>query len=595
MRTVAPSVGDRAALALALVVFLGFGLTMSERMMVFSEEFIILPTPARRVLAATPGPDGRPQPEPSCRDARHPRLMLSGERPTLSLCVGPRRFPILSAPQFAGFFLWPLELLRPLHQDDPHVQRELLLSLGLLSLALGYRLTARLGGRRLAALAALGTAVSPCFVSLFGIIQHFETLPWILLTGALLALSGCPPLAPPGPSSVAAGEPPSTGRLLLGAACAGLALLANIKALFIIVPLTALALRLGVRFGAIRPRQRVLMAAVAGASLLPMLIPIAMDPSMSWAQGRGSNWQSDLLTNLQHPLKVFAAARDLVLMWSNFGSYLTGERPALPSLVVASAVFLFVLADTARTLVRRRGCVVTAGCGAIMVTYLGVVTLLYTEFPANYTPLHAVYGIALGCAVDRLAGWLQAVIPPAPAVALASALLLPFAWSTVLSIRSFSEISFVTNSRAERDLVRYLESHPEPRSALVTVNLLLGGVLDALSRGRLESVQAHPWLGVCEHREMRSRTADCLYERWTTLLQSQPDVRVVRVVLPASLAFVHRPPSLLPLQVAQLARAARDAGLDLRLERTFTTPAGTPAARLYRLDRTGAAGAGFDR
>jgi hypothetical protein len=582
---------SRAVLALALAVFAALGLAMSRRMMVFSEEFIILPAPSRRVLAPRPGPDGRPREEPSCRDAPPRRLLLSGERPTLSLCVGARRFPVMAAPQFAGLFLWPLELLRPLHRDDPFAVRALLLPLGALAIALGYRLTARLGGRRLAALGALGTAVSPCFVSLTAIVQQFETLPWIFLLASLLALTGCPELAPPREGAAPAEGPPSTARLVAGALCAGLAVLANVKALFCLAPLAALALRLGARPGAVRPRQRAAMAAVALGALLPMAAPFALDPSMGWAQGKGGDWRRDLAANLLRPTKALEAARDLVLMWSDFGSYLVGARPSLPSLLVAGAAFAFVLADTARTLARRRGCPVTAGCGVIMLAYLAVVTLLYAEFPANYTPLHGVYGLALGCAAHRLAGWLQARrIPPAAAALLAAAAVTgPFAASTVGSIRAFAEIPFVTNSRAERDLVRYLEAHPEPGSVTVTMNLLLGGVPDALSRGRVETVQAHRWFGVCERGESRADPAECLRGRWAALLRDRPGVRVTRVVVPASLAFVRRPPALLRAQVAQLERAARELGLALRLERTFSTPAGAPAARLYRLERPAAA------
>ncbi len=55
--------------------------------------------------------------------------------------------------------------------------------------------------------------------------------------------------------------------------------------------------------------------------------------------------------------------------------------------------------------------------------------------------------------------------------------------------------------------------------------------------------------------------------------------------MPTSLAFVSRPPQLLEAQRAGLEAAARELGLSLRLERTFYTPRGAPAAQLLRAAR----------
>lgn len=567
----------RLPLALALAVFLALGAWMTRGMMVFSEEFIILPTTSGRVTARAPTPDGALRFAPACRPGDR-RVQLSSERPTLSLCLGARRYPIMAAPHFTGLFLWPLDLLWPLHRDDPFALRLLLLPLGALSIALTHRLASRFGGARLATLVAFGMASSSCFVCLTSIVQCFETLPWVFLVAALLLVSDLPALAP---GADARAEAP-TRRLVAASVCVGLALLANVKAVFLLAPLALLAWRLGARVDRIGRAQWWRMALAAAIPLLPILAPIAIDPSMRWSQGRGSNLGGDIATNLAHPGKLFEAARDLILEWADFGRYMTRSPANALSVAAAATVCAFVLYDTARTLVRRRGCVVTAACGVTIVTYLAVVALLYAEFPANYTPLHAVFGVATGCAVDRFVGPLHG---RALRIALAALALAPFAFGTVDSIRAFESVEFVTNSRVERDLVAHLIAHPEPDAETVTVNLLAGGVPDAISRGRVHTVQAHPWLGACEHDDDGVGLATCLHARWTSLLRGLRDARTVRVVMPTSLAFVSRPPTLLEAQRAGLEAAARELGLSLRLERTFYTPRNAPAALLLRVAR----------
>ncbi|MEO7328933.1 MAG: hypothetical protein ABI193_10165 [Minicystis sp.] len=580
----------RLLFGLALLAFLLLGLGMSERMMVFSEELMMLPTPAWRVLAKEPDASGHLRDEPACHDTPRPAYLLSAGRPTFSICVGTRNFPVMTAPQFSGLFLWPLALLQSLHHDDPFLLRKILLGLGALSIALAHRLAARFSaldpqpsaGPSLASLAAVGIAVSPCFVLISSIIQPFETLPWIWVLAALLVLRGCPELAPAGRNvNVVNNVTPSTARLAASAFFVGLSLLANVKAVFFLAPLLLLALRLGVRFDRIRRGQWACILAATLLPLVPMLLPIALDPSMSWAQGRGPDWKDRLLLNLHHPARIVDAVRDLVLLFSNFGYYLVHDRLNPVSLVVAAVVCAFVAFDTVRTLVRRRGCVVTAACGTIMLSYVAVVTLLYTEFPANYTPLHGVYGVALGCAAHRLAKLLRARVPRLAAVTLAALIFVPFAWNSVQTMRSVEEIPFVTNAHAERDLARYLVEHPEPRALPITINLLAGGVVDALTGQQVKSLQAHQWLGVCEAGEQRERTADCLYERWRALLQAEVSKSALRVIFPTNLALVRRPAGLEDVQRRQLERAAADLRLDLRLEHTFTTPGGAPAALLF--------------
>lgn len=570
--------------------------------MVFSEELMMLPTPAWQVIAKEPDASGHPRYEPSCRDAPRPRTLLSASRPTFALCVGDRSFPVMTAPQFTGIFLWPLALLRPLHHDDPFLLRKILLALGLASIALAHRLVKRFAapepagteGPGLAALAALGIAISPCFVLISSIIQTFETLPWTFLLVALLTLSTCPELKPvPESSALAAPEgsapdrSPSSARLALAAFCVGLSILANVKAVFFIAPLLLLALRLRARFSSLRRTQWALVLASGAAALVPMLLPLAVDPSMRWAQGRGPDWKDRLLENLHHPERLFGALRDLALLFSNFGYYLVHDRLNPVSLAVAALVCAFVAVDTARTLHRRRGCVITATAGVIMLSYVAVVTLLYTEFPANYTPLHAVYGLALGAAAHRLHRFAERRAPRrfarVIAGALAAAVFVPFAWNTAETLRAVGEIPFVTNSRAERDLARYLVEHPEPGTPIVTINLLAGGVIDALSEGAVRTVQAHEWLGACESPQQRERAAACYHERWRALIEAQAPSGALRIVFPTDLSVVRRRAGLEEVQRRELERAASDLHRAVQVERTFHTPGAVPAALLLRL------------
>ena len=216
-----------------------------------------------------------------------------------------------------------------------------------------------------------------------------------------------------------------------------------------------------------------------------------------------------------------------------------------------------------------------------MFSYLGVVTLLYTEFPANFTPLYGIYGIAIGSATHRLASFLRARMPAVVAGALAAMLLVPFAWNTAQTMGSMSEIAFVTNSHAERDITRYLVDHPAPRSVPVTINLLAGGVVDALSGDTIHSIQAEEWLGPCERREAKDHLPDCLYDRFRAVLRTEAAAGAFRLILPVNYDLVHRPPELLTAQHTQFERAAHDEGLVFRLEQTFSTPKGTPAAQLF--------------
>ena len=573
---------DQLLIVVALVVYTILGFWMSERMMVFSEELIGVPSSPWHIATSSAASDGSIRLEPSCAGNVGRSLRLSASRPTLVLCSGERSLPLMTAPYFSGVFSWPLELLRGLHHDDPFTLRKLLLPLGAIVIVLVAACARRFGGSRVAALSALGMAVSPCFVLLHSMLTYFETLPVLLLAGAILVLVGCDSLAPD------ASEPArrvQTWRLVVAALLVGLAFLANIKTLFYIVPLLALALRMRVRLGAIRARQWLSMAVAASLPLVPIAIPIAMDPSMSYANDRGSSWKIALAESIRRPGKIFEAARDLVMFGSNTGAYLARTPVNVVAAIVGALVLGFVVVDTVRTWRRREGCIVTAACGSIIISYVGVVTLLYTDFPANYTPLAAVYGIAIGATAHRLASWAAtAQRRRALVVAASIPLFATFAWATADEGRDLSEVVFVTNQRAERDLARWLVTHQDG-SRVVSVNLLAGGVVDQLTGGRIQTLQLHAFLMPCENsRQVAEATRDaCMLERFRALLATESHAPSLRVIFPTSMSLVRRRDAIVQAQRTQLAAAAAERGLDLRLEQTFYTPRNVPAVSVYRV------------
>src|SRR6185312_13664180 len=107
------------------------------------------------------------------------------------------------------------------------------------------------------------------------------------------------------------------------------------------------------------------------------------------------------------------------------------------AVAIAVAALLFVLVDTARTVIRGRGCAVTASCGVCLLAFTGMVTLLYDHFPSNFTPLHTVYAASVGMGATRLARWIALKTKASwTIVAVAAGAIVPFAWSSADMIRS---------------------------------------------------------------------------------------------------------------------------------------------------------------
>lgn len=565
------------ALAFALALYVALAWWQSDAFMVWDEETMVHSVPAPRVLAGAPGPDGRPRLEPSCAGPGAPTFVLSSGRPRLGVCGGGRLWPLMIAPYFSGVFYWPFGLLAPLHHDNVFVLRKFTLWLGAVSLVLTYLLVARHAGRQTAAIVALALGASPCFVFLHAVLVHFETLPWALLTAAMLVLSGAGPRAP------------STRRLVAGALLLGLSVLANLKTVVIIAPLAAVAWRLGPRGRWVHPAQWVWVAAAALLPLAPMVV-VYLLPSQGYGD-KSTGWTDALASHLLQPQRIGPSARDMVMWWSNVAYYFRGfvahARLNVAALALASAALAFVLVDAARTLRRGAGDAVTAACGACLAAYVVMVALLYDEFPANYTPLHAVFGVTLGVASARVASLLaRRVGRPSLALPLAAALVAPFACSSAQTVATSREFYLRTNARTERALVAFLRAHPgPPRVAVVTVDARMAGVVDSLSDGAVVTTQAQNYFQQCRPRLHNPGAQACLRTRWSGLLSALGGP--TRVVIPLDAERWHSgqvsfEPSLL--------QTARELGYDATIERTFGTAGGLPALALYRVaPREGAA------
>ena len=553
-----------AVLALALAAFVALAWWQSDAFMVWDEETMVHSVPAPRVLATASGPDAPPRFEPSCAGPHAPTFVLSSGRPRLGLCARGRLWPLMIAPYFTGVFYWPFGLLAPLHHDNVLVLRKLALLLGVASLLLTHRLVRRFADTRTAAIVALATAVSPCFVFLHAVLVHFETLPWLWVAAALLVLAA----------------PPTPRRLAAGALLLGLAVLANLKTVVLLGPLAAVAWRLGARPPRLRASQ---WAAVLAAGLLPLLPMVVtyLLPSQGYGD-KSSGWASALLAHLLYPERLLPSARDMVLWCSNIAYYFRGfvahARLNVAALVLAALATAYVVADAARTLYRREGDVVTAACGAVLVAYVLMVALLYDDFPANYTPLHAVLGVSLGLAAARVHR-LAARVHRLAALPVVVALLAPFAWSSAQTVRTSREFFLRTNLRTERALVAHLRANPDPRADVLVVDPRLAGVVESLSDGAVPTIQGGNYLQGCRAREGNTADAQaCLQGRWRALLPLTG--RAWRVMIPLDAARWHsQQVSLEP----SLLVAARALGYNLERERVFDTAGSLPALALYRV------------
>ena len=595
----------RLPLVAAVVLFTVLAVYAHDRVFAFSEELMLHTTAHVAQLARAQPDDGPLAWEPSCSDAPPPRVLLSPDRrPTLSVCFGGRRYPLVVASYMSGYFYWPFALLSPLHHDDVGVLRRLALVFGLLDLWLTYRVARRLAGRRFAGLAAVAIAATPCFVVTHATLVHFETLPWTFSMAAVLVLLDCPALAPRLLGDAGPQDRVPTARILAAALLAGLALAANLKAVFVLLPIAGVALRFGVRAGRVRPIQWAGALAAAALPLAPIIAFAAGHPSLFLAGDKSGDMGRALRDNLTHLGHFASTARDMLAFWSNLGRYMdpTGRAPLnVVAYGCALVALLVVLVEGARALMRGQGSPIVAACAAILVTHFVMLALLVQSYPTNFTPLHATFGLAVACAADtiarsRPASRLRAAGPIAT-VAGAAAVIAPFAVSSVQTVRAFYDMPAPFNLHAERGLLSHLASVDAGDGQVHTVSTenLLTGVIESMSGGRIAVAEAQDYLAGCrQSRDVDERDrarsqgtgAECFAGRYRRLLVGLPDDAPLRFVLAADLGVLRdrtREGAASGMRAGLLA-AAQSLGRDVALEGTFLTASGVPAIVLYRVD-----------
>ncbi|MEO5726249.1 MAG: hypothetical protein ABI134_10610, partial [Byssovorax sp.] len=317
--------------------------------------------------------------------------------------------------------------------------------------------------------------------------------------------------------------------------------------------------------------------------LLPM-IALSFAPANGYSD-KSSGWQRTLLAHLFDPIWLLSSLRGLVLLGADvayyFADFIDAPRLHLAAVVILAAAVGFVLLDTGRTLIRGRGCPVTAACGVCLLAFTLMVALLYDHFPSNFTPLHTVYAASVGMGATRLGRALAAKIQASwVVVPIAAAAVLPLAWSSVDMIRSMADVRVHTNADAELALSGYLGERADPQVPVLTADVMLAGVLDSLSNGTLQTLRAHEFFSVCRPQKRNPSAAACVEDRWRKLLPFAVKGSA-RFVAPADWSSWR---SEHISYVPGLERAALELGYRVTLERVFSTRRGVPALHLYRLD-----------
>ncbi len=522
------------------------------------------------IVSALPNNPTRVWREPSCLDQPRPRWVVSSTRPHLSLCAGDQALPLMVTPYAATLVTWPLALVHRWHSGDTFLMRRIWLVLAALSLMLTFGLVSRVADRNAAALVCLMTAASSPFLLINALLLPFETLPCTLTVAALSCFA-----------ALAGAGQPSTRRLLAGALLAGLAVATNLKALFLLVPVLAIALGEGLRLRAIGRARGAAMLAMFVLPLVPMVVFTAIDPQHGLMQQAGMRG-GFLLQNLRwerfahEPLRLFNFAADV-------GSYVGlsqgGQvRWGWPQVLVAPPLVWCMAVALGRLLGRSFGSRLSAACGAVIFTYFLVSILLYVQNPGgNYSPLHEVFGVAMAsAAVDAataIGRWRTAIAASAVAVLSAAGL-----WVTLGHADFTTSVAFSINAAAERTAANHLRAQPDAGLTLYSTTYNLAGVFDALGHGKVHAVQVHDLLSRCSRQPPIDA---CLVDRWKTLLAR--DLLPLRVILPTGAAAVDKPAEVVQHLEATLLAATRELGLTADLEGRFSTAAAQPVLALYRI------------
>ncbi|HEY3496640.1 MAG TPA: hypothetical protein VGK73_18200 [Polyangiaceae bacterium] len=566
---------DRAWLGLlaALGLFFVLGYRTAGGTPSWSEEVSVLPARAYPVFEASPGNPELPVELPSCASDPPPRSVVSGVRPVWSTCARGWKLPVMVTPYFSGVPYWPFLLLEPLHGGDAFLQRKFGLALGALGLVLVFLLARRAAGTGAAVSSVLVLACAPSFVLAHSLTMFYETLPWHALVVAALALDRW---RAPGASRRAA-------WLALAGAAFACALLANVKTLFLLAPLVALVPRVRHALPELGWRRWAAVGALGLAGFLPMLAFARLDAAAG-LQGQASMRQQAFFANLSFE-KIGLELLNLVLFGADTGAYgdqiLKYAVPLFwPALVIMALGIGFCLVQSFAFVLRARGNVLAAALGLMFFGYVLVAALLYTQYPsANYGPLSACFGLAVGLALAEL-GRRSGALVQAGATLIA---MLVLGWNCVR--RGDPELTFVgsTNANAERDLASYLRDNAGAPGTVVSATYNLTGVFASLGRGRVLPSELLPFFYRLCPPKPGSVTRECVARAWGQVLDAGSAIPPpLRAIVPAVVLPIDDP--LAQFLEPALSDAARARALGVSIEHTAKTKGGVPVLRLVRVE-----------
>lgn len=576
----------------AAAIFAGLWSFLSRTWPVSSESVSVYPARAGLVLAPVPSANpGSLSFETGCDDVNGVAIHSSSTRPLVSLCWNGRRLPILVASYASGIPYWLSEPFRRLHRDNVFRLRVSGLLLGLLALLVARRLVRIYAGPAHANAAVLCIACTPAFDLMHSTLIQYEILPWLAISGALDQLTRCRGLSPRRAHSGDAPVP--TGHLLAASALLGLAMIANIKALFTIVPLGALAVRAGVRFRAVSYRQLAGCSAILLAVALPSILATTLYAEEDFA-GQ-INMRIGILFEKFSPQRFVAETQNLLLFWSDIFSLATakpGETApaAQPGMLVALPALLYCTACAAAFLVRGRGEIVPAACGLLFFSSIALAAMFYGQYPAgNHTPIVAIFGIASGVSAVRAADWLASRSSIGVAtcrtliVSITAACLL---WGAfVHGNPARFAISF--NARALQELAMFLGSAPAPDTPLVVTTYNLAGVPEAITEGETRGIQAHRFLNCTGPRDPVD--LECLKSRLELFVRAHPTA--IRFLVPVKASRIDE--AYAPFLVQALTSVARAEGRPMAVEASFRGLDTEPLLELIRIGSLGDVGSSF--
>ena len=366
-------------------------------------------------------------------------------------------------------------------------------------------------------------------------------------------------------------------RLTGASVLLGLAVLASVKALFLLGPLLLVAWRQG----SLKVERRHLKPVLIGFAL--PLSPIVFLSFISPDDGAGREIVDRLMlisSNLTVE-RVINEPLNLLTFWSDLVHYAylaAGQQTGVSviGLLVSGTAALWVLACAVRFLWTGSGHALEAFCGIALVAYLAVSVLLYDQYPAtSYCQLGPVFGLSIAALISAITSRFgQRTWVAAGLVVLFSA---PYVHSSFAHGSLRDQLHFSKNTQAVASLAEALDGLDDP--TLLTTSYNMAGVLDAFGEGRYQPIQVHDYLLFNGDEIPEDTRPPTIEGRWRNLLERLPGSVLVVV-------NVH----VVPVDDAQLVDivpalegAASLLGRPVEIVGSFATGDGTEVLQLLRV------------